>query len=55
VSHLGCRASSGLGRHGSRLPEQYFGALLATVARHADFEGKALIDLGLERLAPALA
>jgi aminotransferase len=29
-----------------RLPEQYFGALLATVARHADFEGEPIIDLG---------
>jgi L-glutamine---4-(methylsulfanyl)-2-oxobutanoate aminotransferase len=29
-----------------RLPEQYFGALLAAVARHAETEGEAIIDLG---------
>jgi L-glutamine---4-(methylsulfanyl)-2-oxobutanoate aminotransferase len=29
-----------------RLPRQYFGALLANVARHAAFEGEPLIDLG---------
>jgi L-glutamine---4-(methylsulfanyl)-2-oxobutanoate aminotransferase len=29
-----------------RLPEQYFGVLLATVARHAAFEGEPLVDLG---------
>src|SRR5437870_11009072 len=29
-----------------RLPQQYFGELLATVARHADPEEQPLIDLG---------
>ena len=29
-----------------RLPKQYFGALLAAVARHAEAEGEAIIDLG---------
>ena len=29
-----------------RLPEQYFGVLLASVARHAALEGEPLIDLG---------
>jgi aminotransferase len=29
-----------------RLPDQYFGVLLASVARHAPFEGEPLIDLG---------
>jgi L-glutamine---4-(methylsulfanyl)-2-oxobutanoate aminotransferase len=29
-----------------RLPQQYFGALLATVARHAALDGEPLIDLG---------
>jgi aminotransferase len=29
-----------------KLPQQYFGALLATVARHAGSEGEPLVDLG---------
>jgi L-glutamine---4-(methylsulfanyl)-2-oxobutanoate aminotransferase len=29
-----------------RLPQQYFGALLASVARHAALEGEPLVDLG---------
>jgi aminotransferase len=40
------RAMRGRPKRIERLPQQYFGALLASVARHAAFEGEPLIDLG---------
>src|ERR671939_1579255 len=40
------RAMRGRPKRIERLPQQYFGALLASVARHAALEGEPLIDLG---------